>query len=78
MGSHIHRSFNPPLYYPPLPHPLHQRPEVALYKSPPPNIATLPTRRHLGGESRSLRGLKRFAYRVVCNGRPKQFYLSYT
>ena len=31
---------------------------------------------HLGGESKSQRGLKRFAYSVVCNGLPKQFYLS--
>ena len=41
-----------------------------------PNLVTLPTRRHLGGESKSPRGLKRFAYSVVCNGLPKQFYLS--
>ena len=40
-----------------------------------PNLVTLPTRRHLGGESRFLRGLKRFAYGVVCNGLPKQLYL---
>ena len=55
---------------------------VLLYTSNPPwqasrpNLVTLPTRRHLGGESKSPRGLKRFAYSVVCNGLPKQFYLS--